>query len=138
MSDSLRLEQAKQRVRIAELEATVARLVHIVSGTAAARVMREEKRREREIDRRYEAIRAIAAYFEPANIEATAKRIERIYARESPPPAGADEYIERLRQSYNRGGPSRRTIRRALTKLPNQCVNATDTENSDIYLRKGV
>jgi hypothetical protein len=132
VTSDLRLELAAQRVRIAELEAKVQRLVEIVGSNAGARAMREEVRREREIDGRYSAIRAIASQLGTGTTETLALRIERIYSRELPPPSGAHEHIARLRQTYGNGGPSRRTIRRALTGLPNQCVNATAAENEPI------
>jgi hypothetical protein len=125
----LRLEMAGQRVRIAALEGAVARLVGIVSSEAALRAMRQEVRRVHVIDERRALIRALAGFFEPGNTEATARAIERVYARETPPPLGAERYIDELRRVYGRGGPSRRTIRRALTDLPNDGDSARAADN---------
>lgn len=137
MSDSLRLEQARQRVRIAELEAKVARLVQIISSTAAARAMREEVRRGKAIDRKYAAIATLASCLGVGCIETLAARIERVFAGQRPIPEGTETAVEFLRREYSRGGPSRQTIRRALTELPNQCVNASAAENAGIYLNQG-
>lgn len=117
--DGLRLELADARVRIATLEAQVMRLVEIVSSEAALRAMRQEVRRERAIDGRYTLIRALVAHFEPGHIEALARRVELVYGREVACPKDAERIVEQLRTCYGKGGPSRRTIRRALTGLPN-------------------
>ena len=137
MSDNLRLELAGHRVRIAELEAKVARLVQIFSSTAAARAAREEVRRDKAIDRKYAAITTLASCLGAGCIETLSARIERVFAGQRSIPEGTKAAVEFLRREYSLVGPSRRTIRRALTELPNQCVNATDPENADIYLNQG-
>ena len=126
------LELAAQRSRIAALEATVERLVQIVSSEAALRTMRQQARRERVSDSKRGNIQALARFFYPANTEALARSIERVYAREIPPPVGSESLIEELRRAYGHGGPSRRTIRRALTELPNECVKSRDDENGGV------
>lgn len=131
MTRELRLELAEQRVRLAALESKVERLVTFISETSFARAVLEQSRREREIARRYSLIRAVAGFLGPGNIEATARQLERVYTRELPPPSGAEEFIARLRQAYGNGGPSRRTIRRALTESPNKCVNSLAEDNED-------
>jgi hypothetical protein len=139
LTRDLRLELAGQRVRIAELEAIVAeqvaridRLVEVFGSTAAARAMREEARRERAIDRRHSAIIALASLLGAGCIETLAARMELVFAGQRPVPEGADRAVADLRQEYGRSGPSRPTIRRAFSKLSNECENAPDAENSAI------
>lgn len=127
--EGLRLELADQRTRVAALEGKVARLVEIIASEAAVRAIRQEVRRVRVIDERRALIRALAGFFEAGNTEAAARAIESAWVGENAVPDGATELIVRLRRAYGNGGPSRRTVRRALTELPNGCVNGDVAEN---------
>lgn len=138
------LELAECRVRIAELESTVAaihgmvgRLVEHITRDSVARVMRQEEQREREAERRRRHINALVGALGPGCIETVAARIERVFAGERGVPDGAAKAVDYLRNAYGVGGPSRATIRRAFSKLSNECANGASPENQGHTNLKG-
>jgi hypothetical protein len=116
--DGLRLELAEHRVRMGALERrvewqneTIKRLTDLVE-----RLVMPSLERAGETESKHALIRALARFFEAGNTETRARHIERACGLQAVPP-GAKEIVARLRAAYGRGGPSRPTIRRALSKF---------------------
>lgn len=126
MSNDLRLQLAAQRVRIADLEAELARMVatldqvvETLSSESVINVIRQERRHRREKNHHYQAITELRRCLGTATIPATITGIEKVFAGARAVPVGAEHSVETLRQKYGRAGPSEPTIRRALSEFSN-------------------
>lgn len=84
------------------------------------RIAERKEREKRTVERRFQLIRNAAAHFGPNYPEAIARQIERLFDGAHPPPPVLADCVEQLRDAYGQGGPSRSTVRRALSKFPNE------------------
>lgn len=121
MTAALRLELAELRLRLMRLEHrlamqadTLARMTDLLDRHVGPAVVRADL-----VAQKHEHIRVLAGLLGGGCTEAVVRRVEKLYARELAVPPGAEAIIAQLRALYGAGGPSRSTIRRALSKIPN-------------------
>ena len=129
---AIRLEVAALRTRVAELEATVQRVVDVVLSSAAAKAQRIERRREVEMTGRYELIRELIALLPGGGIARKCRLVARIFEGRADMPNGADGLVAQLQAIYGSSGPTRRTIYRAcqlcqVDAAPDDACNDGDT-----------
>lgn len=119
--DGLRLELAEQRMRIMRLEHqlalhadTLTRMTDLLDRHVGPAVVRADL-----VAQKHEHIRALAGFLGSGCTEVIVRKIEKLYARELAVPPEAEGVVAQLRAAYGAGGPSRSTIRRVLSKIPN-------------------
>lgn len=115
---------AALQVRVAELEkrerAREAWLLDFKATVLRPSVLRHldrEARRVQTREYRHRLICDLAAHLRPGNPAALIRQFERLFTGEASPPEGAERLVADLLAAYDRGGPSRNTIREALQKF---------------------